>query len=207
MTSPAGGQEPSQGTEDTGQGQDPGAGGGQDQASGQDQQQTSGPDLSAITDATLRGYVEQQIKDAAEARREAAKYRTERNGLQQKVQEFQQKDMSEAERLQAERDAAVARADALEAAARQQALQAAVTTEAAALGFHSPTLALRLLDESEVLDGEGKPANVRSALQKVLKDNPYLAKRASTADAGEGRGKPADTRSMSAMIRSAAGRG
>lgn len=206
MTTPAGGQEPQQG--DNPQGQDPAAGdAGQGQDPGQDQQQSSGPDLSAITDPATRAYVEQQIKDAAEARREAARYRTERNGLQQQVQQFQQQGMTEAERLQAERDAAVERANALEAQARQASLQAAVTAEATALGFHSPTLALRLLDESDVLDDEGKPKNVKAALQAVLKDNPYLAKRSSTADAGEGRGKPADTRSMSALIRAAAGRG
>lgn len=165
------------------------------QAEGQEPAAT--PDPNAEPETFDRAYVER-------LRREAAEHRVKRQEAEQQVQQFQQANMTEAQRLQAERDAAVARVEALETENRRNALQAAVTAEATALGFHSPTVALRLLDESAVVDADGKPANVRKALSDLLKDNPYLAKR-STADAGDGR-KPASTSSMNGLIRQAAGR-
>lgn len=203
--------------DDTGQGQEPGQqqgagqepGNGQQQGDGQGpsgQQGQQGPDLSSLPE-DVRTYLERQQRDAAEARREAAKYRTDLRTAQGEVEKFRQATMTDEQRRQAEADALRKENEALKEQARTAGLQAAVTTEATALRFHSPRAALAMLDRSEIEYGDdGKPTNLRALLEKVAQDEPYLVKRQGPGGGGEGRERQGSARGMNDLIRERMGR-
>lgn len=168
------------------------------------------PDPSKIEDPVLRAYVETQVKQAAEARREAAKYRTERNALQT---------AQEAARLAA----LPTEEQALEAGRLRDAENAALKSELADLRVggtirnaateakaHNPETILAMIRDQVETDDKGNPTNVAALLTALRKSDGYLFRRTNVADAGAGNGKGEGTRpsqSMNDAIRAAAGRG
>jgi hypothetical protein len=188
-------------------GQESGTEGGQGQESGT-QQETGTPDLTSITDPVLRGWVEQQAQQAAEARREAARYRTERNTLQTKVTEAQRASETEQQRVERENQERQDRLDALERENRDLKVGSAIRDAAKDARAHNPQRVVDLLNAKVELDDEGKPKNLQDLLKDLRKSDPYLFKRAGSQDAGEGNGDDgAPTGTINDTIRGMARRG
>jgi Phage minor structural protein GP20. len=208
------------GTGSGAQGQESGAGQQNQQQQGQQgQQQQSGqqgtrgqepPDLSAITDPTVRAYVEAQLRDAADARREAASYRTRASAAEQQAQQLRQANETEAQRIQRERDEATARSADLERKVRDLTVGSAVRDALTTAKAFNPATALKMLDLDKIaLDDAGMPvkASLDQAIADLRQSDPYLFQRTS-ADAGAGTGSGSSaTPSMNDLIRAAAGRG
>jgi hypothetical protein len=140
-------------------------------------------------------------RELAEARREAAKYRTDLR----KVTDAQ---LSESERLQ--RRVTELEQERAESAARdrERAIGLAALEAAGRLGFRDPDLAVRLVDPSAVeVSDDGSPKNVERLLADVLARSPYLARPGTAADFGGGvRGSGPSGTDMNRLIRRAAGR-
>ena len=121
-------------------------------------------------------------RELAEARREAAKHRTDLR----KVTDAQ---LSESERLQ--RRVAELEAERAEIATRdrERAIRLAALEAAARLGFRDPDLAVRLVDPSAVeTSADGTPRNVERLLAEVLARSPYLGRTGVAPDFGGGGG-------------------
>lgn len=83
--------------------------------------------------------------------------------------------LSDAERLQKERDDALERAKALDATARENAIKLAVYGQRDALGLSSADLAIAALDRSKVeFDEQGQPTNVTDLLTALIEREPVL---------------------------------
>lgn len=160
-------------TAQTGSGQEPPAG------------QPGTPDLTAITDPTLRSYVESQLRDAAEARQEAARYRTQAREAQGKVTEYER--ASETAEQTAERERAERDAETERLRQENRDLRVGGTVKAAALEAKAfdPELVYTLVESQVVLDEQGGPTNVAALLSDLRRDKPYLFRR---TDAGAGAG-------------------
>ena len=140
-------------------------------------------------------------RELAEARREAAKYRTDLR----KVTDAQ---LTESERLQRRVTELEQEREATSVRDRERAIRLAALEAAARLGFRDPDLAVRLVDPTAVeVSDDGTPKNVERLLADVLARSPYLARPGASADFGGGtRGAgPAGT-DMNHLIRRAAGR-
>lgn len=118
-------------------------------------QASSGAELTA----------EQLRAELAATRKEAAKYRTERNEFEKKVQAFENEKLSESERLKKEAEEARAEATRLKVAAREARIKAM----AAQLGFHDPADGLAIGE----LDDE---AEIKTALESLATKKTYLVK-------------------------------
>ena len=140
-------------------------------------------------------------RELAEARREAAKYRTDLR----KVTDAQ---LSESERLQRRVTELEAEREATSVRDRERAIRLAALEAAAKLGFRDPHLAVRLVDPSAVeVSDDGTPKNVERLLADVLARSPYLARPGAPADFGGGvRGSGPSGTDMNRLIRRAAGR-
>ena len=126
-------------------------------------------------------------RELQEARREAAKYRTEKQSLERWKAEREQAEMTETEKLQRQLAEAQQREADRQREVQTIRFQSAVETTAARLGFANPSLASRLVPESSVeWDDAGKPTNVDRLLTDLLAAEPYLAptKRVGTVDGG-----------------------
>ena len=140
-------------------------------------------------------------RELAEARREAAKHRTDLR----KVTDAQ---LTETERLQRRVTELEQEREAIASRDRERAIRLAALEAAARLGFRDPDLAVRLVDASAVeTRDDGTPKNVERLLADVLARSPYLGRPSTAADFGGGqRGAgPAGT-DMNSLIRRAAGR-
>lgn len=177
------GQEPSatttdqQGQQGTPTGQEPTNGG------------TQAPDLSTLPD-DVRSYVETVARQAAEARQEAARYRTERNGLQSKVTEFQQANETAEQRAQREAEEHQQRLATLEAENKALRVGGQWTTAATAAKALDPGALLALVggvDKVET-DESGKATNLDALLSAAKQQYPWAFARPSTADGGAGAG-------------------
>ena len=187
-------------------GQESGAGAGQGQESGQqgqNQQQGTGQqgqgqasqfDLSTIQDPALRSYLETIQKDLSETRQEAARYRTERNTLQQ-AQE------TEAERIQREAAERDERLRTLEEENRALKVNGLVETAAKEAKAHNPATVVRMLASQVELGEDGKPKNLTDLLTALRQSDPYLFKRQNN-NAGDGQGDDdTGTSDMNSLIR------
>jgi hypothetical protein len=140
-------------------------------------------------------------RELAEARREAAKHRTD-------LRRVTDAQLTETERLQrrvteleAEREQVVARE-------KDRAIRYAALEAAAKLGFRDPDLAIRLIDPAAVeTKDDGTPKNVEKLLADVLARSPYLGRTGVAPDFGGGqRGSAPAGSDMNSLIRRAAGR-
>jgi hypothetical protein len=144
-----------------------------------------------------------------EARREAAKYRTEVRRFEQEREAAKRAGESEQERLQRERQDFERERSAFQAEQQEHRLRTAVEGIAAEMGFRNPSIAYRLLDRSGIEYGDdGQPKGIRRHLQALIDRDDYLINPNRTATPMRGvqpSGRVADG-NMNALIRQAAGR-
>jgi len=188
------GQEPGSGNQ--GQGQEPasqqGQTGSQAQEAGAGQEGQGGPaDISKMSPEELATYAAKLQKDAQEARQEAGKYRTTAQTLQEKVTEAERAKLTEAERVQADLEAAQSKAQELETRVRDLTVGASAREALAGAGALNAMTAFKTLDLSQVEtnpDGTPKADQLQAAITALKASDPYLFKRTATADAGAGSG-------------------
>jgi hypothetical protein len=144
---------------------------------------TSDPSQTTVDVAVLQ-------RELAEARREAAKHRTDLR----KVTDAQ---LSETERLQRRVTELEAEREQVLARERDRAIRYAALEAAAKLGLRDPDIAVRLIDPSAVeVKDNGTPRNVERLLADVLTRSPYLGRSgvAPTSGAASGaRARPGPT--------------
>jgi hypothetical protein len=195
----------------SGQGQAPPAGG-QGQAPGQQGQQVDGVQaiLNRIPDPDARGYIERQLRDLADARREAGDYRTRLRDAEDKVTQYERGKLSDQQRLEAERDDWKTKAeDALNKLAQRDRMDAVTTAAGKANAINPATVARMIAGQVEV-DKDGKPTNLDALITELKRTDAYLFRR-TDADAGAGSGPgtsgPAkDHQDMNRQLRQLAGR-
>lgn len=216
MTTPANsgtGQEPAAGSAQGGQ--EPtatgttapaqqGQSGGQEPTQGQQGTEPTGtPDLSAITDPNLRAWVEHQARQAAEARQEAAKYRTERNALREQAEQAQRANETAeqtAERERAEQQAEVERIRQENRDLKSGAVLSAAVTEAKPI---NPETFAALLKSKVTIKDDGSVEGIEQAISDLRQSDPYLFRR-TDAGAGDGagsQGNPAPGSTINDFIR------
>lgn len=158
----------------------PQAGADQQPQEGTPQSQADNAEQPQIDPAVLQ-------RELQEARREAAKYRTEKQKLEAWKTEREQAEMTETERQKQQLTEYEKRVADMQAELRETRLRGLVETTAARLGFANPSLAPKLIADAAVeYDDAGKPTNVERLLTDLLASEPYLAptKKAGTADGG-----------------------
>lgn len=137
------------------------------------------------------------VRERDEARREAAKHRTELQRFQQ-AQDAQQKTLEQ--RLA---DLEKANNELVERESETR-VEAAIVAAATRLGFRNPDLAAPII-RSRVVVEDGRAKNVDQLLKELISKDPYLAR--SAPDLGGGnRGSGPQGTDMNALIRRAAGR-
>jgi hypothetical protein len=122
-----------------------------------------------------------QLRDEVKASKAAAK---DAEALKKRLQEIEDKDKSEVERLAGTAKEASEKLTAAEARARDLAIRLAVAETASALGITGASVkaAVRLLDTKalEFDEDTGEPTNVEKVLKALVAEYPMLA-----TDAGE----------------------
>ncbi len=113
-------------------------------------------------------------------RQEAAKWRKEAQDAAAKVQTFEAAQMTEAQRLKAEADAARAQLAAAQADIKRARGESAIAREAVKHGV-DPALLGKLVEVE--FDADGTPINVDTAVQTVLNTYPQLKPQAATPGA------------------------
>lgn len=206
------GQEPGAGATGTGQeptgqqtGQQTPQAGAEGQQGGQQgqpgQQQT--PDLSTITDPALRGWVEAQARQAAEARQEAARYRTDLRTVQEQMQQFRQQHETDEQRAQREAAERQERLTALEAENRLLKVTPQFNGAAQAAKALDPAALLTLVGGLSAiqLDEQGKATNLDALISAARTKYPFMFGR-TDADAQQGvDGQPPAGGGMNDFIR------
>jgi membrane protein involved in colicin uptake len=133
--------------------------------------------------------VDATAKELEEARKEAAKYRTERKELAAKLAEYEALKKAEDEAKLSEQEKAQKRSEelakklseyeakmvAVEARSRALALENAVIAAAPKAGIAHPGAAVKLLDPTTLeLNDDGTPKNLDDVLKGLLKEYPFL---------------------------------
>lgn len=131
-------------------------------------------------------------KELDKARKEAAANRKAKKDLER----IQNETMSEAEKEKARQEERDRRATQLEQELQRERVANAVFRAAATIGFADPSDAHRLIDESALsIDeetGRPDPASVKSALDQLAKEKPYLLGKTNTGSgSGTNSGKNA----------------
>lgn len=185
----SGGQNQGQGQESASQ---QGQNGGQGQESNGGQQGGNGPaDISTMKPEELATYAAKLQKDAEEARREAANYRTRATTAEGKITEQERASMTEAQRIQADLEAAQSARQELETRVRDLTVGATAREALASAGALNAMTAFKTLDLSQVEtgpDGTPKADQLQAAITALKTSDPYLFKRNASADAGAGGG-------------------
>jgi chromosome segregation ATPase len=142
-------------------------------------------DTAPDSDAdTLKAELERTRKALKDANREAAERRRRLDELEAAEEDKKRAGLSEMERLKAERSDAAKKAaeaerkaEAAEAALIDERINAAVEREAVKQNFIYPDIAPSLIDRNRVsIDEEtGRPAGIKEALERLLKEKPELA--------------------------------
>lgn len=165
-----------------------------------------GFDPDTIQDPAVKAYLEKVRKDVQKDRQEAARYRTERNALQQKVTEMERAGETEDEKAQRERQERDARLERLEAENRDLKVGAVVRDEATKAKAHNPARVWGLIKDQVETDDDGQPVNVADLLADLKRTDPYLFRR-TEGDAGAGKGgESSPSGDMNHAIRRMAGR-
>lgn len=150
------GQAPGTPTEETAQGQEPGA-------------EQSTPDIDVL------------LKEVKSLRQEAASWRTKLRKAEEAEEQRKRSEMTELEALKADLEAErQARAQA-ETQRTQQLLRTQVISAAAKMGYNDPEDAVRMLDQTALeLDDKGQIGGLERELKALLAAKPYLAKQSGT---------------------------
>lgn len=197
------GQEPGTGT--GGQAQEAAQQNGQEngtqQSQGQEPGQESGQgqaDISKMSPEELATYAAKLQKDAEEARREAANYRTRATSAEGKITEAERAQMTELEKAQSdiqERDGKVQTLTeentSLKAQVEDLTRGAGIREALSGAGALNPVTAFKVGAWDGVkmtADGKVDPESFKAAVAKLRETDPYLFRRTASADAGAGRG-------------------
>jgi hypothetical protein len=136
-------------------------------------------------------------------RKEAAKYRTERNAAQKRAEELEKAQLTDQEKLAKERDELKGSTSTLEK--ENRALRVRVLAEGVGIIRDARSDAARLLDWDSIED-PSDDSQVEKALEKMVKERPYLLGTTGGADGGSGGSRQAGSFDMNREIRKAAGR-
>lgn len=121
--------------------------------------------------------VEAMRKELAEARREAAKYRTNLRKYEQEQQAKANESLTAEERYKAELATLQQKLAAAEQAAQDRLVRSAVVTAAAKAGFVDPDDAVALVDRGTLeISEDGTVAGVDDAIRAIAKTKPYLVR-------------------------------
>jgi hypothetical protein len=185
-------------------GSQPQVGASQAQAADAQSSQADGADNASGTEdvAALRRELE-------EARRLAARDRTERRKLEEAIKATEDAKLPEQERLQRRLADLERQASSHEQERRDWQVREAVTRSASKLGYADPVDAFALLDRSALeFADDGTPKNTDRLLADLLRAKPYLAGGTRPMGSFDGgvRGQPAKGQDMNAVLRAAAGR-
>lgn len=145
------------------------------------------------------------IRERDDARREAARHRTELSRLQAAQRTAEQSQLTEAQRAEQRLIELEQENAQLRERETERELAASIREAAGRAGFRNPELAVRLIDRAAIEAGEdGRPRNLLALTRAVLERDPYLAR---TTDFGGGdRGASPRGDDFNAIIRRAAGR-
>lgn len=147
---------------------------------------------------------QEPTQELERARREAAKYRTERNDLQKRVSELEGAGKSEVEKLTGNMTTLTETNSRL--ADENRRLRAQALAPSAGIAQAAASDAASLLDWSQIED-PADSSQVAKALKDLVKEKPYLAGNVRDgADGGSG-GSREEKGDMNSLIRGAAGRG
>lgn len=111
----------------------------------------------------------------SELRKEAAKYRTQVRDMEARLKEYEQAQLTEQERIAAERDELRAQLEQATTRSRRLALEGAVITAATRAGIIDPDVAVALVAGQVSYDDDGNPVGVNEAVTELVKARPYLA--------------------------------
>lgn len=132
------------------------------------------PEVQALIDEAAR-------KASQDANREAAALRKRTKELEEAEQARKDAELSETERLQKERDDAVANATKATSDAQAALLRAEVAVLSTSMNIVDPDAALALMDQSTVDWTEaGKPTGVKEALEALIGEKAYLVAKPGT---------------------------
>ena len=116
----------------------------------------------------------------SELRKEAAKYRTQVRDMEARLKEYEQAQLTEQERITAERDELRTLLDQATTRTQRLALESAVITAATRAGVIDPEVAVALVASQVVYDDDGLPVGVDELVASLVKERPYLANSAKT---------------------------
>lgn len=137
---------------------------------------TSGSTSSASDLEAMRIRMQAADRNAAAARKAL-------QDAEAKIKEFEDKDKTELERFQTSATEAQAKLADAEQTIASMRLQIAFLSSND-VDWHSPAVALKLLDTSGVAVEDGEVKGMAEAIKKLAADNPYLVKTA-TGSSGE----------------------
>lgn len=166
---------------------------------------TSQFDPSTIQDPAVRAYLESRDRELAEARREAARYRTDARTAQEQAQQYRSQTETAEQAAAREAQERQERLNALEKENRDLKVDGVVSRAAATARAHDPSVVRALIDQQITLDEQGQPTNVDALIQALKVDKPFLFQRdPAGADAGAGAGTgatPAGATSINDWLR------
>lgn len=122
-------------------------------------------------------------------RKESAKYRLKAKELEEKLREYEERDLSELEKLKKRAEEAEQQAMSLKSSIEQREVRYALTLEATRMNFHDPADAFNNVNVADLdFDEDGTPTrkSVQKALKTLAEQKPYLVKEtvAGSADGG-----------------------
>jgi hypothetical protein len=121
---------------------------------------------------------EQKTYDEAyvqQLRREAAENRVKRSEAEKKLKEFEDAQLSEAEKAKKEASEAKAQLEQMQGQLRERTIRAEIGALAAKLKLADVDAAFQLMNRSAVeFDDEGRAKNVEALLTSLVKDKPFL---------------------------------
>lgn len=123
--------------------------------------------------------------ELAEARREAANYRRQLREAEEARDAALAANLTEAQRIEKERDDLKTRTETLAAQNRELVVNAALTAAAQAAGLRIQDT-VEILGPKITLDADGKPTGVTEAVTALLTERPYLAVTGTPGQAGPG---------------------
>lgn len=109
---------------------------------------------------------------------------------ERRARELERAQMTESERIKAERDEALTRATAAEERASSILLQSRFEVEAQKAGCLDPEAAFALVDRGLLGVQDGKPIGIGKALKALQESKPYLFSQQPQRRAGVGGGNP-----------------
>ena len=124
-------------------------------------------------------------------RKEAAKYRRQRNEARSKAEELEAANLSDSEKVQHERDTLAAQLETLTAQQRTDRLNVALATHAVDAGI-AVDEAFAFVAADIEFDDEGLPIGVPEAVAKLVKERPHLVRKSGKVAPGQGTGAEGD---------------